>query len=103
MEKEKTSEKKEGLWLKVFCPDARCLTEEEVVDLPQEKKDLAKEAGGKGLWLEVFCPDESCLAEEEKAAAIPVKALRDKGKKGFWLNMFCPEDRCVVEQSTDLA
>jgi|GEM_PF-2581916 len=65
-------EKKEGLWLKVFCPDARCLTEEEVLDLPAEKKKAAEDSGKKGLWLEVFCPDDQCLMEEERVK-LPVE------------------------------
>jgi hypothetical protein len=35
---EKGREKK-GTWLKVFCPEARCLSEEEVMDLPKEKRE----------------------------------------------------------------
>ena len=29
--------KVEGAWLKVFCPDARCLSDEEIMDMPKEK------------------------------------------------------------------
>jgi hypothetical protein len=46
-----------GVWLEIFCPDDRCFSEEEHINLagfcedPGEKKDL---------WREVFCPESSC-------------------------------------------
>ena len=92
---------KEGLWLKVFCPDARCLTEEEMIDLPVEKKEAAKATGKKGLWLEVFCPEDQCLMEEERVK-LPVTAESSDTEKGYWLNLFCPEDRCEVQEGSQL-
>jgi len=53
---------KPGTWLKVFCPEARCLTDEEVAALPAEQRQAMKDK--QGLWLEMFCPDESCLSPE---------------------------------------
>jgi hypothetical protein len=93
---------REGLWLKVFCPDARCLTEEEVVKLPDDKQKAAQATGKEGLWLEVFCPENACLREEERMT-LPVQRADDKDKPGVWLNIFCPDDRCVVDDSTDIA
>ena len=66
MEEKQRNIEVKGAWLKVFCPNARCLSEEEIIALPPEKKQAAEETGEKGLWLEVFCPDDACLADEEK-------------------------------------
>ena len=93
---------REGMWLKVFCPDARCLTEEEIVKLPGEKQKAAQATGKDGLWLEVFCPDQGCLREEERMT-VPVQSAADKDKTGVWLNIFCPDDRCVIDDPTDIA
>ncbi len=101
MEKKERNIEVKGAWLKVFCPNARCLSEEEIIALPPEKKQAAEETGEKGLWLEVFCPDDACLADEEKIN-IPVKRAGDKEDRGFWLNLFCPEDRCVITEPTDI-
>lgn len=38
MEKERKNIETEGAWLKVFCPNARCLSDEEIFALPPEKK-----------------------------------------------------------------
>jgi len=67
-----------GSWLKVFCPEARCLSEEEILNLPEEHLKAAE--GEKGLWLEVFCPDEACLTEAEKVS-LPVKARQEERSK----------------------
>jgi hypothetical protein len=46
-----------AVWLEIICPDHRCFSEEEPINLvdlcesTREKKDL---------WLEVFCPESSC-------------------------------------------
>jgi hypothetical protein len=105
----------EGVWLKVFCPGARCLTPEEVVALPEDKRQAAQDQGKEGLWLEMFCPDGACLTEEERLK-VPVKAepvsqtgpasqtgsvpqtAQGKGQdKGYWLKLFCPEDACQID------
>lgn len=91
-----------GMWLKLFCPDARCLTEEEIVNLPGDKQQAAQATGKDGLWLEVFCPDQACLRAEERMT-VPIQDAADKGKPGMWLNIFCPDDRCVVDEPTDVA
>jgi hypothetical protein len=99
---EEKEKKGEGTWLKVFCPNARCLSEEEILDLPLEKKKTAEAGGRRGLWLEVFCPDDACLTDAEKIGIPVVKGAVERGERGVWLNLFCPEDRCVIEKSTDL-
>ncbi len=88
-----------GAWLKVFCPDARCLTDEEVGALPQDLKSGVE--GQEGLWLQVFCPDESCLNEDETAKPV-FKLERASGQQGMWLNLFCPDDSCQITGDMDL-
>ncbi len=90
-----------GTWLKVFCPDARCLTPEEVVALPKDKQDAAQAAGGQGLWLEVFCPDGACLTPEEKPDK-PTAPQAVQNSQGLWLNLFCPGGACVIEDEGKL-
>jgi hypothetical protein len=102
MDLKQKSSSNEGTWLKVFCPDARCLTDEEVMNLPHDKQKAAQDTGKDGLWLEVFCPDSACLREEEHMT-LPVQNADDKDKPGVWLNIFCPEDRCVIDDPTDIA
>ena len=46
-----------GLWLEVFCPEDRCLREEERIQLV----DFCENSGEKhDAWLEAFCPEGSC-------------------------------------------
>jgi hypothetical protein len=93
----------EGVWLKVFCPGARCLTPEEVVALPEDKRQAAQDQGKEGLWLEMFCPDGACLTEEERlkvpVKAEPVTQAAQGQDKGYWLKLFCPEDACQIDDS----
>lgn len=96
------SKKTEGAWLKVFCPDARCLREEEIVEIPGDVRTKAEAGSDKGLWLEVFCPDEACLRDEDQIE-LPVRRGMDRERGGVWLNLFCPDDKCAIEDSTDLA
>ena len=99
---EKKGPQEQGTWLKVFCPNARCLGEEEILDLPAEKRRAAESSGKEGLWLEVFCPDESCLTDEEKTSIPILTEATEKSKRGLWLNLFCPEDRCEITRGSDL-
>lgn len=46
-----------GVWLDVFCPDDRCLREEERIKLVEFCKDYGKKHD---LWLEAFCPGGTC-------------------------------------------
>ncbi len=100
--KKQSPSRDDGVWLKVFCPDARCLTEEEVVNLPADKQQAAQATGKQGLWLEVFCPEQACLRDEERMT-VPVQDEADREKPGVWLNIFCPDDRCVIDDPTDIA
>jgi hypothetical protein len=93
--------KEQDLWLKVFCPNTRCLTDQEVAALPEEKRKLAETEGGKGIWLAVkgrLGTDRS----GQTGVPIPVRAAAEEDQKGFWLKLFCPEDECVLDQPTDL-
>jgi hypothetical protein len=88
------ADKSKGTWLKVFCPDARCLSEAEVASLPEEKRRATHSK--EGLWMEVFCPDGACSTGPEHFWA------REEAEGGTWLKTFCPDDACVVEQGSDL-
>lgn len=88
-------------WLKVFTPNARCLSEAEVLNLPKEKKDLAAATGANGIWLEVLCPKDVCIIGQD-TIAIPVMGITKKEKHSLWLTLFCPEERCVATSATDL-
>lgn len=87
--------------LKVFAPNVRPLTEQEINALPEERRKLAREAGEAGTWLEVQCPAGSCISPEG-IIVIEAKGAPPKKEKGFWLNVFCPEDQCLFDQGTEL-
>ncbi|UCF93273.1 MAG: hypothetical protein JSW39_03685 [Desulfobacterales bacterium] len=57
-------QRNQGQRLKVFLPDARILSAEEIAGRPAEKKEMAQAAGQKGIWLEVDCPEDECLIEQ---------------------------------------
>ena len=47
-------------WLRVFCPEKTCLTEEEkLTEPPLEPTHVDR----RGVWLGIFCPDNQCEAE----------------------------------------
>lgn len=99
---------KRGAWLQVFCPQAQCLTEEEVAGLPGELKQAPGVAGKDGLWLKVFCPDDACLTEGERPTLPPraepmVFTEKDSRQGGLWLKLFCPDNACLAGEDTDLA
>ena len=54
----------QGVWVKAFCPGAKCLTDEEIASLPEEQRQAME--GKEGLWLDVFCPDKSCLEADAR-------------------------------------
>ena len=85
---------------KFFLPGARVLTPAEVLRLPNEKVELAKEEGKDGLWLEVECP-ASCI-DEEGHINIPSTVAEQAHGKGLLLRIFCPEGSCEIVQSTDV-
>jgi hypothetical protein len=97
---EKKSSEKKDVWLKVFCPEARCLTEEEVASLPEKKVKMTQPAGVKGIWLEMPVPEG--WKPEPRDASEQGEEGEGKKEKGFWLKLFCPEDECVLEQPTDV-
>lgn len=90
-----------GAWLNVFCPEARCLSEEEVAALPPEFSQAPGVKDTEGLWLKVFCPDEACLTEGETSKPV-FKLERSEGQKGLWLSLFCPDDACQIDEGSDL-
>jgi len=90
---------KKGTWLKVFCPEARCLTEEEVAALPEEQREAT--ADKEGLWLDLFCPDKSCLVEGDYGF-VARTGKDESGKAGLWLELFCPDDSCLYKSGTEL-
>lgn len=91
------SNTREG-WIRVFCPDTRTLSPEEISSLsPEERRNI--EAADEGVWLEVKCPDKECLIGQRMM--IPVRGV-EHGDQGLWHELFCPEDRCVAESPTDL-
>lgn len=104
-----TKQESHGVRLTAFLPNARCLSEEEIRDLPSAKRREAEGAGVGGLWLELECKEGVCLVDE-RGVVIPVRAVTEdekeklgvRKKEGFWLNLFCPHDRCIIEDGTDL-
>jgi hypothetical protein len=87
--------------LKVFVPNARHLTDEEIMKLPEEKMELARQADAKGVWLEVDCPDRVCVLGEGKIA-LHVMGAPDKETESLWLKLFCPENRCMAMSASDV-
>jgi hypothetical protein len=87
--------------LKFFLPDARILTEDEIANLPPEKRQAVEEIGKTGLWLEIACPDISCV-DKHGTITVPAKGFQPQQEEGFFLNVFCPEHSCEIEQGTDL-
>lgn len=86
--------------LKVFVPNARILTSNEVMELPEDSVEYMRSARS-GVWLEVDCPDRDCVIEEGKIA-LHVRCARDKASESLWMRLFCPEDRCFGKQPTDV-
>ncbi len=98
----KNQEKTQGKEVRFFFPDARCLSDTEISELPSAKRNLAEASGKKGTWMEVSCPDDSCLNKNGNIV-IPVRSESSQEKRGIWLNLFCPEDQCLIQEPTDLA
>jgi hypothetical protein len=94
-------EKNQSKGLRFFFPNARCLSDKEIAELPSEKREVAEASGKNGIWMEVFCPDDSCLNKDGNIV-IPVRSEISKEKRGIWVNLFCPEDQCLIQEGTDL-
>lgn len=97
----------QGTWLKVFCPQASCLSDEEVANLPDRMRQAPGVAGKDGLWLKVFCPDQACLTEGERPelpeqARPQVFTQKDAKARGTWLRLFCPDDACLAGDDTEV-
>ena len=51
------ADKKEGIWLEIYCPDASCVADDGRISIPAVG---AEPAEAKGFWLNLFCPEGSC-------------------------------------------
>ena len=51
------SDKKEGIWLEIYCPDGSCVSNDGRITIPAVG---AESAEAKGFWLNLFCPEGSC-------------------------------------------
>lgn len=87
--------------LKVFLPNVRLLTEEEIQNLSEEKRQAVKSSGEPGLWVEIVCPEDSCLTIGGKVSLVAEGYVPEE-TKGLWLNIFCPENRCEFDEPTDI-
>lgn len=85
--------------LKVFIENARIVPENEISNLPSEKREAV--AGKSGLWIEVACPEGSCAFDQNKIT-LPAGGVVPKETKGVWLNVFCPDNQCEIEQGSQL-
>ena len=57
---EHTKDHRKDPWLRVFCPEDACLSEEEKVSPSQSRvTDTDKHS----TWLDTFCPEDSCQAD----------------------------------------
>lgn len=84
---------------KVFIENARILPENEISELPEEKRKAV--IGKHGIWVEVDCPEGACSVEKDQIT-LPVGSISDKETKGVWLRLFCPDNQCSIDESTDL-
>ena len=55
------TDKKEGIWLEIYCPDASCVTDDGRITIPAVVTESGKK---KGIWLNLFCPEGSCEIKE---------------------------------------
>lgn len=51
------SDKKEGIWLEIYCPDDSCVGDDGRISIPAVG---AESDDKKGIWLNLFCPEGSC-------------------------------------------
>ena len=91
----------EGDRLRVFATNARCLSMEEVSDLPLEARTSAEAAALDGTWLEVRCPKEACITGRD-TITLSVKGIGERQEEGFWLQLFCPDKACVITEPSNL-
>ena len=55
------ADKKEGIWLEIYCPDASCVADDGRITIPAVG---AEPAEAKGFWLNLFCPEGSCELDQ---------------------------------------
>jgi hypothetical protein len=91
----------EGDRLRVFATNARCLSIEEVSDLPREVRTFAEAAALDGTWLEVQCPKEACISGKD-TITLSVKGVGEREEEGFWLRLFCPDKACAITEPSNL-
>lgn len=84
---------------KVFIENARLLPEQEISELPDEKRNAV--TGKEGIWVEVDCPEGACSVDKDQIT-LPVSGVNTKDTKGIWLRLFCPDNQCSIDESTDL-
>ena len=101
MEPKDNSSKEDVSRRKVFFPDTRTLSSDEVAALSDNEKAFAGECRDRGVWLEIFCPDDNCLAEAERVK-LPLFCENSGGRKDLWLEVFCPADSCEVSGPSQL-
>ena len=51
------SDKTEGLWLEIYCPDDSCVGDDGQITIPAVGAESNEK---KGFWLNLFCPEGSC-------------------------------------------
>jgi len=51
------SDKKEGIWLEIYCPNASCVGDDGRITIPALGAETSKK---EGIWLNLFCPEGSC-------------------------------------------
>jgi len=51
------SDKKEGVWLEIDCPNASCVGDDGRITIPVVGAESVEK---KGYWLNLFCPEGSC-------------------------------------------
>ena len=55
------TDKKEGVWLEIYCPDASCVRDDGQITIPAVGTEPAEK---EGIWLNIFCPEGSCELNE---------------------------------------
>jgi hypothetical protein len=91
----------EGNRLKVFAANARCLSMDEVSDLPREVRTSAGAAAFEGTWLEVKWSKEACISGKD-TVRLSVKGVTEREEEGLWLGLFCPDKSCVITDPSNL-
>jgi len=96
-----TESEKDSHLLRVFCPNVRAISHDDIKDLFSPNEVNAIEGGDEGVWLEVPCPAEQCL-RGENMITLPARGAGRGRSKDLWLKVFCPQDNCLFTEATDL-